>query len=76
MKKRNDQTFPSIPFKLWKLAVILDYVDGGHLFDITYRKMKNKDTHFHTIVLVWQLWGPIYWLKEYHMEVLNESPKR
>jgi hypothetical protein len=76
MKKRNQQTFPSIPVKLWKFALIFDYEDGGPLFDITFRKMNNKTTHFHTMVLARQLYGPIYWLKEYYMEVLNESKSK
>lgn len=71
--KRHGQVWPDILFKFFRLAVIIDWPDRVPIITIKYNTLHTRETYFSTMVLAKRLFGPVYWLKEMHMEVVRDA---
>lgn len=74
--RRDGQVWPDIVFKFFKLAVIVDWPDQVPIMSFKYNTRHTRDTYFSTMIIARRLFGPVYWLKELHMEVLRDVKKR
>jgi hypothetical protein len=71
--KKHGQIWPDILLKVGKMAVIIDWPDQGSLLNINYKTKSSRSTYFSVLVIARKLFGPFYWLKEYHAEVLKDA---
>jgi hypothetical protein len=71
--KRYGQVWPDIVFKFFKLAIIIDWPDQIPILTIKYNTRHSRETYFSTMILAKRIIGPVYWLKELHMEVVRDD---
>ena len=69
--KRHGQVWPSIPFKFFKLAIIIDWPDRLGLITIKYHTHPRRNTYFQTFTTARHLFGPFYWMGEHRAEVVR-----
>lgn len=65
------QTWPKMWLKVGRFAIITNWKDRLPFLDVKYKTSQNRETFYSTHVIVHHIFGPLYRLKEYHMEVIK-----
>lgn len=71
--KNKVQQWPQIIFKFYNLAIIVHWPDKIPMYWTSFKTVKARRTKFVTHVWVTKLIGPVYWLDEFHLEVIKKD---